>query len=105
MEEDRFEAAARRENQSWGDWDRWIGLRYDNKKGRPYKRKHHLAFWFPPYLLWGLLRAANHDWQHPTVGRAIERFFLGSGFWFSGATVLILLWVWGAILRRSHAKG
>ena len=49
-----------------------------------------------PYLLWAALRAANHAWSTPTVGKSIVNFFFGSGVPFAiyTAWMLLLVWIW-----------
>lgn len=53
-----------------------------------------------PYLLWAALRAANHAWSTPTVGKSIMNFFFGSGIPFAiyTAWMLLLVWIWAIIL-------
>jgi hypothetical protein len=43
-----------------------------------------------PYLLWAVLRAANHSWTTPTVGKSIVSFFFGSGIPFASYTAWML---------------
>jgi hypothetical protein len=53
-----------------------------------------------PYLLWAALRAANHVWSSPTVGKSIVNFFFGSGVLFAiyTAGMLLLVWSWAIML-------
>lgn len=53
-----------------------------------------------PYLLWAALRAANHAWSSPTVGKSVVNFFFGSGVPFAiyTAWMLLLVWIWAIIL-------
>jgi hypothetical protein len=57
-----------------------------------------------PYLLWAGLRAANHSWSTPTVGRSILGFFFGTGIPFAiyTAWMLLLVWVWAITLASQH---
>jgi hypothetical protein len=52
-----------------------------------------------PYLLWAALRAGNHAWTTPTVGKSIISFFFGSGIPFAlyTAWILFLVWAWAII--------
>jgi hypothetical protein len=54
-----------------------------------------VAFGFP-YLIWGLIRAANFDFGDPTLGQSIVRFFFGKWYVFGVYTVwmLFLAWTW-----------
>jgi len=57
-----------------------------------------------PYLLWAALRAANHAWSTPTVGKSIINFFFGSGVPFAiyTAWMLLLVWIWAIMLASQH---
>lgn len=57
-----------------------------------------------PYLLWAALRAANHVWSTPAVGKSIVNFFFGSGAAFASYTALMLLlvWSWAITLAAQH---
>jgi hypothetical protein len=57
-----------------------------------------------PYLLWTALRAANHVWSTPTVGKSIINFFFGSGVPFAiyTAWMLLLVWIWAIMLAGQH---
>ena len=57
-----------------------------------------------PYLLWAALRAANHAWSTPTVGKSILNFFFGSGIPFATYTawMLLLVWIWAITLASEH---
>jgi hypothetical protein len=57
-----------------------------------------------PYLLWAALRAANHAWSTPTVGKPISNFFFGSGVPFAVYTawMLLLVWIWAITLAGQH---
>ena len=48
------------------------------------------------YPLWAALRAANHAWSTPTVGKSIINFFFESGgpFAIYTAWMLLLVWIW-----------
>jgi uncharacterized Tic20 family protein len=58
-----------------------------------------------PYLLWAALRAANHAWSTPTVGKSIINFFFGSGVPFAiyTAWMLLLVWIWAITLANQHS--
>jgi uncharacterized Tic20 family protein len=57
-----------------------------------------------PYLLWAALRAANHAWSTPTVGKSIINFFFGSGVPFAiyTAWMLLLVWIWAITLAAER---
>jgi hypothetical protein len=57
-----------------------------------------------PYLLWAALRAANHAWSTPTVGKSIINFFFGLGVPFAiyTAWMLLLVWIWAITLVSEH---
>jgi uncharacterized Tic20 family protein len=57
-----------------------------------------------PYLLWAALRAANHAWSTPTVGKSILNFFFGSGVPFATYTawMLLLAWIWAITLASQR---
>jgi uncharacterized Tic20 family protein len=57
-----------------------------------------------PYLVWAALRAANHVWSTPTVGKSIINFFFGSGVPFAiyTAWMLLLVWIWAIVLAGQH---
>jgi hypothetical protein len=57
-----------------------------------------------PYLLWAGLRAGNHAWTTPTVGKSIVSFFFGSGipFAFYTAWMLFLVWVWAIVVASRN---
>jgi hypothetical protein len=57
-----------------------------------------------PYLLWAALRAGNHAWTTPTVGKSIVNFFFGSGIPFAAYTawMLFLVWVWAIIVASDR---
>jgi hypothetical protein len=59
-----------------------------------------------PYLLWAALRAANHAWSTPTVGKSVINFFFGSGIPFAVYTagMLLLVWIWAIILSAQHRR-
>ena len=50
------------------------------------------------------LRAANHVWSTPTVGKSIINFFFGSGVPFAiyTAWMLLLVWIWAMMLAGQH---
>jgi hypothetical protein len=57
-----------------------------------------------PYLLWAALRAANHAWSTPTVGKSILDFFFGSGIPFAiyPAWMLLLVWISAITVAGRH---
>jgi uncharacterized Tic20 family protein len=57
-----------------------------------------------PYLLWAALRAANHAWSTPTVGKSILNFFFESGVPFAiyTAWMLLLVWIWAITSIAQH---
>jgi hypothetical protein len=57
-----------------------------------------------PYLLWAALRAGNHAWSTPTVGKSVINFFFGSGVPFAiyTAWMLLLVWIWAITLASQH---
>jgi hypothetical protein len=59
-----------------------------------------------PYLLWGALRAANHAWSTPTVGKSIINFFFESGVPFAIYTswMLLLVWIWAIMLATQQHR-
>ncbi|MGH3295193.1 MAG: hypothetical protein ACRDP7_25690 [Trebonia sp.] len=59
-----------------------------------------------PYLLWAALRAANHAWSTPTVGKSVVNFFFGSGIPFAiyTAWMLLLIWIWAITLASQDRK-
>jgi uncharacterized Tic20 family protein len=57
-----------------------------------------------PYLPWAALRAANHAWSAPTVGKSVVNFFFESGTPFAiyTAWMLLLVWIWAITLAGQH---
>jgi hypothetical protein len=57
-----------------------------------------------PYLLWAALRAANHAWSTPTVGKSVVNFFFGSGVPFAiyTAWMVLLVWAWAITAAAQH---
>ena len=58
-----------------------------------------------PYLLWAALRAGNHAWSTPTVGKSVINFFFGSGVPFAiyTAWMLLLVWIWAITLAGQRS--
>jgi hypothetical protein len=58
-----------------------------------------------PYLPWALVRAGDHDWTTPTVGRAVVSFFFGTGTGFAAYTgwLLFLAWVLAIVAASTPA--
>ena len=113
MTEDPFERAAKREQrmemlkqrqkESWSDdFSRTAGT------GKA------LRVFLLPYVIWGLIRAANYEWSGPPLAESLLDFFFGSGVGFAIFTgfILFLLWVWliqggrqVAATRRANGVG
>ena len=103
-DDDPFEAAARREHADRLRREARIARvrKSISSRGNSVRRgdgsgmRTAFVVFLGPYLLWAALRAGNHAWTTPTVGRSIDSFFFGTGFWFGFYTawMLFLLWVW-----------
>jgi hypothetical protein len=103
--DDPFEEAARREHADrLGREARLAAVRADisGRGGRGMLTA--IVVFLGPYLLWGALRAANHAWSTPTVGRSLINFFFGSGVPFAiyTAWMLLLIWTWAITLTVQH---
>lgn len=99
--DDPFEEAARREHA-----DR---LHREARRGSIGGRDGRgmltaIAVFLGPYLVWAALRAANHAWSAPTVGKSIISFFFGTGVPFAiyTAWMLLLVWIWAITLAARH---
>lgn len=59
-----------------------------------------------PYLLWAALRAPDHAWSTPTVGKSVLNFFFGSGVLFAiyTAWMLLLAWIWAITLAGASRR-
>ena len=103
--EDPFEQAARREQADRLHREARIASVHDGI-AREGSRGMLIAIvvFLGPYLLWSALRAANHAWTTPTVGKSIFNFFFGSGIPFAAYTawMLLLVWIWAIVLASEH---
>lgn len=98
--EDPFERAARREQLEEA---KRVAMRARMAKRMRKRFGWHdggkggmLAIFGFPYAIWGLVRATNHVWGEPSTGKALVRFFFGSGAAFASFTVWVLFvaWLW-----------
>ena len=101
MTTDPFERAARREEQE--EVRREMRRRWT--WGRGWRRSGMataLVVFGIPYVIWGLIRAANFDFGDPTMGQSLLRYFFGRWYVFGVYTgwMLFLIWTW-AIARTS----
>jgi hypothetical protein len=99
--DDPFEEAARREHADRLHREaRLATVRHRIGAGDGEGMLTAIVVFLGPYLLWAALRAANHAWSTPTVGKSIVNFFFGSGIPFAIYTgwMLFLVWVWTIIL-------
>lgn len=105
--DDPFEQAARREHADQLHREAkiaaargGIGLRDSTGMLTP------IVVFLGPYLLWAGLRAANHAWSTPTVGKSVISFFFGSGIGFAIYTgwMLLLLWSWAVIWASQRGE-
>jgi len=103
--DDPFEEAARREHDDRLRREARIapvrdGIRQRGGSGMG----SAIVIFLGPYLLWAALRAGNHAWTTPTVGKSIISFFFGSGIAFAlyTAWMLFLVWVWAIRLANRH---
>lgn len=103
MTSDPFERAAQREETAW--------IRRELTRAHSWAGPHGgmsvamIAFGLP-YVIWGLIRAANTMWGAPTLARSIVHYFFGKPFLFGAYTgwMLFLLWAW-AIVAASQRLG
>ena len=103
--DDPFEEAARREHHDRLRREATIaavrgGIRQRDSSGIG----GAIVVFLGPYLLWAALRAGNHAWTTPTVGKSIVSFFFGSGIPFAlyTAWILFLVWAWAVITATSR---
>lgn len=99
--DDPFEQAARREHADRLHSERRIAALRGGISGRDSTGMlTAIVVFLGPYLVWAALRAANHAWSTPTIGKAITRFFFGSGIPFAiyTAWMLLLVWAWAVTL-------
>jgi hypothetical protein len=103
--DDPFEEAARREHADRLDREaRIAAARKIAERGGKGVLTTIMVF-LGPYLLWAALRAGNHAWSTPTVGKSIINFFFGTGVPFAiyTAWLLLLVWIW-AIASASQKR-
>jgi len=103
--EDPFEQAARREQADRLHREaRIASVRYDVAGEGSRGMLIAIVVFLGPYLLWSALRAANHAWTTPTVGKSVLNFFFGSGIPFAAYTawMLLLVWIWAIVLTTEH---
>ncbi len=103
--EDPFEQAARREQADRLHREARIASVRDGIAGEGSRgMRTAIVVFLGPYLLWSALRAANHAWSTPTVGKSILNFFFGSGIPFATYTawMLLLVWIWAITLASEH---
>ena len=103
--DDPFEQAARREHADRLRREARISAARDSIAGQGSRSMlTAIVVFLGPYLLWAALRAANHAWSTPTVGKSIINFFFGSGVPFAiyTAWMLLLVWIWAITLASQH---
>jgi hypothetical protein len=103
--DDPFEEAARREHADRLHREARIATVRGSIAGRGGRGVlTAIVVFLGPYLLWAALRAANHAWSTPTVGKSIINFFFGSGVPFAiyTAWMLLLVWIWAITLASQH---
>ena len=99
--DDPFEEAARREHAERLQREARIATVRGRIGGQDSKGVLiAIVVFLGPYLLWAALRAANHAWSTPTVGKSVINFFFGSGVPFAiyTAWMLLLVWIWAIVL-------
>jgi hypothetical protein len=110
--DDPFESAARREHADQLDREAAVAAVRSGLGTVSGSRGMLIAIvvFLGPYVPWALVRAGDHAWTTPTVGRAIVSFFFGTGLPFAAYTglLLLLVWVWAIVAasipsaRRGH---
>jgi uncharacterized Tic20 family protein len=103
--DDPFEEAARREHADRLHREAMTAAVRGSISGRDSSGMlTAIVVFLGPYLLWAGLRAANHAWSTPTVGKSVVNFFFGSGIPFAiyTAWMLLLVWTWAIILAGQH---
>ena len=103
--DDPFEEAARHEHADRLRREAKIAAVRKNIGGREGRGMlTTIVVFLGPYLPWAALRAANHAWSTPTVGKSILDFFFGSGVPFAIYTswMLLLVWIWAITLTSQH---
>lgn len=105
VSDDPFEQAARREQADRLHREARIAAVRRSTAGRDDRDVlTAIVVFLGPFLLWAGLRAANHAWSTPTVGKSIINFFFGSGAPFAVYTawMLLLVWIWAITLASQH---
>jgi hypothetical protein len=103
--EDPFEEAARREQADRLHREAGIAAVRGSIAGRDSSGMlPGIVAFLGPYLLWAALRAANHAWSTPTIGKSVLNFFFGSGIPFAiyTAWMLLLVWAWAITVASLH---
>jgi len=103
--DDPFEEAARREHDNRLRQEARIAAVRDGIRQRGGSGMGSaIVVFLGPYLLWAALRAGNHAWTTPTVGKSVVSFFFGSGIPFAVYTgwMLFLVWAWAITVASSH---
>lgn len=104
-DDDPFEEAARREHDDRLRREARIAAARDGIRQRDDSGMGvAIVVFLGPYLLWAALRAGNHAWTTPTVGKSIISFFFGSGIPFALYTgwMLFLVWAWAITVTSLH---
>jgi len=104
--DDPFESAARREHaDQLHRAARIAAVRrsVSTGDGGPRGMLITIVVFLGPYVPWAAVRAGNHDWTTPTVGKAIVSFFFGTGLPFAAYSgwLLFLAWVWAIVVASS----
>ena len=103
--DDPFEEAARREHADRLHREAMIAAVRGSIGGQDSRGMlTAIVVFLGPYLLWATLRAGNHAWSTPTVGKSVINFFFGSGVPFAiyTAWMLLLVWIWAVTLASQH---
>jgi hypothetical protein len=103
--EDPFEEAARHEHDDQLRREaRIAAVRHGIRQRSGSGMGSAIVVFLGPYLLWAALRAGNHAWTTPTVGKSIISFFFGTGIPFAlyTAWMLFLVWAWAITAASSH---
>ena len=109
VSEDPFEEAALREHSDRLRREARIaavrdGIRRRGGGGSSSGMGIAVVVFLGPYLVWAAVRAGDHAWGSPTVGRSIDSFFFGTGIAFAVYTgwLLFLLWTWAIVAISSR---
>ena len=106
--DDPFESAARREHADQLHREAMLAtVRRSVSTGNGGRRGMLITIvvFLGPYLPWAAVRAGDHAWTTPTVGKAIVSFFFGTGLPFAVYTgwLLFLVWVWAIVAASTPA--